>query len=151
MPILRWTYSRIDALSFTTVLPSYYHFFASNILIVWISFYLETSSLESFSIFYDLIASFYRKGKWQWRQGCSFCFKSYHFDEKMFLYIFLFFWWENIFLHLLIFLQYDLKSYLIRNCLVKSQILGYYVKTSLKYVKNATKIWIGDKVNLLLT
>ena len=30
-------------------------------------------------IFYDLIASYYAKGKWQWRQGYSFCFESYHF------------------------------------------------------------------------
>ena len=53
-------------------------------------FYHETSSLEPFSLFYDLIGSYYTKGKWQWRQGYLFCFESYHFDKKMFLYICLF-------------------------------------------------------------
>ena len=38
--------------------------------------------------FYDLIASYYIKGKWQWRQGYLFCFESNYFDKKMFLYIF---------------------------------------------------------------
>ena len=40
--------------------------------IVWISFDLETSSLEPFSIFYDLIASCYTKGKLEWRQSYLF-------------------------------------------------------------------------------
>ena len=53
--------SRIDALFFLTVVPSHYHFFASHSHIVWISFYLETSSLEPFSLFYDLIASYIQK------------------------------------------------------------------------------------------
>ena len=56
----------------------------------WISFYLEISSLEPFSLFYDLIASYYTKGKWQWGQGFLFCFEWYHFDKKMFFYICLF-------------------------------------------------------------
>ena len=43
-------------------------FFASHSRIVWISFYLKTSSLEPFSLFHDLIASYYTKRKWQWRQ-----------------------------------------------------------------------------------
>ena len=73
-----------------TVVPSYYHFFASHSRIVWIWFYLETSSLEPFSLFYDLIAPDYTKEKWQCRQGYLFCFESYHFDKKMFLYICLF-------------------------------------------------------------
>ena len=38
-------------------------FFALHSRIVWISFYLETSSLEPFSLFYDLIASYYTKGQ----------------------------------------------------------------------------------------
>ena len=54
----------------------------------WISFYLEISSLEPFSLFHDLIASHYTKGKCQWGQGYLFCFESYHFDKKMFFYIF---------------------------------------------------------------
>ena len=75
-------------------------FLLSFLCIVWISFYPGTSSLEPFSLFYDLIASYYTKGKWQWRQGYLFCFESYHFDKKMFLYICLFssFWsksWLN--------------------------------------------------------
>ena len=73
MPILHWTCSRIDTLSFITVVPSYYHFFTSQSHIIWISFYLETSSLEPFSLFYDLIASDYTKGEWQWRQDYLFC------------------------------------------------------------------------------
>ena len=85
MHTLHWPCSRIDALSFITVVPSYYHFLASHSRIVWISFYLETSSLEPFSLFYDLIASYYTKGKWQWRQGHLFCFESYHFDKNFFL------------------------------------------------------------------
>ena len=44
-------------------------FLLSFLCIVWISFYPGTSSLEPFSLFYDLIASYYTKGKWQWRQG----------------------------------------------------------------------------------
>ena len=51
-------------------------------------FYHETSSLEPFSLFYDLIASYYTKGKCQLGQGYLFCFESYHFDKKMFSYIF---------------------------------------------------------------
>ena len=43
-------------------------FLLSFLCIVWISFYPGTSSLEPFSIFYDLIASYYTKGKWQWRK-----------------------------------------------------------------------------------
>ena len=60
-------------------------FLLSFLCIVWISFYPGTSSLEPFSFFYDLIASYYRKGKWQCRQGYLFCFESYHFDKKIFL------------------------------------------------------------------
>ena len=62
-------------------------FLLSFLCIVWISFCHGTSSLDPFSLFYDLIASYYTKGKWQWRQGYLFCFESYHFDKKMFLYI----------------------------------------------------------------
>ena len=39
-------------------------FFTSHSRIVWISFYLETLSLEPFSLFYDLVESYYTKGKW---------------------------------------------------------------------------------------
>ena len=46
--------------------------------------------LQNHFHFYDLIASRYTKGKWQWRQGYLFCLQSYHFDKKMFLYICLF-------------------------------------------------------------
>ena len=72
-------------------------FLLSFLCIVWISFYPGTSSLEPFPFFYDLIASYYTKGKWQWRKGYLFCFESYHFDCKMFLYICLFFsfWFEE--------------------------------------------------------
>ena len=66
-------------------------FFDSHSLIVWILYYLKTSSLESFLLFYYLIESYYTKEKWQWRQGYLFWFESYHFDEKMFLYICLLF------------------------------------------------------------
>ena len=59
-------------------------FLLSFLCIVWISFYPGTSSLEPFLLFYDLIASYYTKRKWQWRQGYSFCFESYHFDKKIF-------------------------------------------------------------------
>ena len=76
LPILQWAYSKIDVLSFITVMPFYYHFFASHSRIIWFRFILK---LHLFSIFYDLIASYYAKGKWQWRQGYSFCFESYHF------------------------------------------------------------------------
>ena len=55
----------------TTVVPSHYHFF-------------ETSSLEPFSLFYDLIATYYTKRKWQWRQDYVFCLESFHFDKTMF-------------------------------------------------------------------
>ena len=55
MPILHWTCFTIDVLSFITVVPSYYHFFAPHSRIVWISFYLEASTLEPFSLFHDLI------------------------------------------------------------------------------------------------
>ena len=58
--------------------------FALRSRIVWISFYLKTSSLQPFSLFYDLIASYYTKGKWQWRQGYLFCFQSCHFDKGFF-------------------------------------------------------------------
>ena len=58
------TCSRKGSLSFITTVP-FYHFFASHSRIVWILFYLETSSLEPFLLFYDLIASYYTKGKWQ--------------------------------------------------------------------------------------
>ena len=88
-------------------------FLLSILCIVWISFYPGTSSLEPCSLFYDLIASYYTKGKLQWRQGYLFCFESYHFDKKMFFYI----------------------------CYTSSP----------KQVTNASKIWIGDKVNLHLT
>ena len=54
---------------------SYHHFVASHCHIVWISFYLDTSSLATFSLFYDLIASHYTKGKWHWRRGYLFCFE----------------------------------------------------------------------------
>ena len=47
--------------SFLTVVSTYYHFFVTQSHIVWISFYLETSSLESYSLFYDLITSDYAK------------------------------------------------------------------------------------------
>ena len=71
----------------------------SFLCIVWISFYPGTSSLEPFPFFYDLIASYYTKGKWQWRKGYLFCFESYHFDCKMFLYICLFFsFWSEEFI-----------------------------------------------------
>ena len=43
-------------------------FLLSFLCIVWISFYPGTSSLEPFSLFYNLIASYYTKGKWQWRK-----------------------------------------------------------------------------------
>ena len=79
MPTLHWTSSRIDALSFITVVPSNYHFYASS------------SSVEPFWLFYDLTAFNYTKGKWQWRKGYLFCFESYHFDKKMFLCICFFF------------------------------------------------------------
>ena len=59
-------------------------FLLSLLCIVWVSFYPGTSSLEPFSLFYDLIASYYTKGKWQRRQGYLLCFKSYHFDKKCF-------------------------------------------------------------------
>ena len=81
--------------------PFFYNssaFLLSFLCIVWISFCPGTSSLEPFSLFYDLIASYYTKGKWQWRQGYLFCFESYHFDKKMFLYICLFFsFWSEEF------------------------------------------------------
>ena len=94
----------------SSAFPSYYHFFASHSRIVWISFYLETSSLEPFSLFNDLIAFYYTKGKWQWRQGYLVCLESYHFDKKMFLYICLFL------------SPFNLKS-LLNQRLFKSQIL----------------------------
>ena len=91
MPLLQWKCSRIDAFSFKIVVRAFLlSFFASHSRIVWISFYLETSSLEPFSLFYDLIASYYTKGKWQWRQDYLFWFQPYHFDKKMFLYLCLF-------------------------------------------------------------
>ena len=43
-------------------------FLLSFLCIAWISFYPGTSSLEPFSLFYNLIASYYTKGKWQWRK-----------------------------------------------------------------------------------
>ena len=66
-------------------------FLLSFLYIVWISFCPGTLSLESFWCFYDLIASYYTKGKWQRRKGYLFCLESYYFDKKMFLYICLFF------------------------------------------------------------
>ena len=48
----------------------------SFLCILWISFYPGTSFLEPFSLFYDLISSYYTKGKWQWRQGYLFCFSA---------------------------------------------------------------------------
>ena len=82
-------------------------FLLSFLCIVWISFYPGTSSLEPFSLFYDLIASYYTKGKWQWRQGYLFCFESYHFDKKMFLCICLFssFWYEELIISCLVWKQ----------------------------------------------
>ena len=74
--------------------PFFYNssaFLLSFLYIVWISFCPGTSSLEPFWLFYDQIASYYTKAKWQWRKGYLFCFESYHFDKKMFLYICLFF------------------------------------------------------------
>ena len=59
----------------------------SFLYIVWISIFIldpGTSSLEPFSLCYGLIASYYRKGKQQWRQGYLFCFKSYHLRRKCF-------------------------------------------------------------------
>ena len=92
---LHWTCSRIDALPF---LYNSSAFLLSFLCIVWISFCPRTSSLEPFWLFYDLIASYYTKGKWQWRKGYLFCFESYHFDKKMFLYICLFFsFWSEEF------------------------------------------------------
>ena len=84
MPILQWTCSRIDALSFIIVVPSYHDFFTLHGRILWISFYLETSSLETFSLFYDLTASYYTKGKWQWRQGYLFAFSHIILIRKCF-------------------------------------------------------------------
>ena len=76
------------------LMPFFYNSSAlllSFLCIIWISFYPGSSSLEPFSLFYDLIASYYTKGKWQWKEGYLFCFESYHFDKKMFPYICLFF------------------------------------------------------------
>ena len=108
MPLLQWKCSRTDAFSFKIVVRAFLlSFFASHSRIVWISFYLETSSLEPFSLFYDLIASYYTKGKWQWRQDYLFWFQPYHFDKKMFLYLLFL-----ISLHLI------WRVHLIRNCLI---------------------------------
>ena len=83
MPILQWTCSRIDALSFIIVVPSYYHFFVSYSHIVCIQLYLESPHppppiLAPFSLFYDPIVSYLRKEKWQWKQGYLFCFVLNH-------------------------------------------------------------------------
>ena len=79
--------------------PFFYNssaFLLSFLYIVWISFCPGSSTLEPFSLFYYLIASYYTKGKWQWRQGYLFCFESYHFDQKIFLYLFFSFWYEEL-------------------------------------------------------
>ena len=73
---------------------SFYHFMHRlDFVLSWncISTISTIVSLQSFSLFYNLIASYYTKGKWQWRQGYLFCVESYHFDKKMFPYICLFF------------------------------------------------------------
>ena len=86
-------YRTCFSLSFITVAFSYYLFavavvaFVLYCCIVCISFYIETFSLAPFSLFYDLIASFYTEGKWQWWQGYLFSFEKYHFYNKIFLYI----------------------------------------------------------------
>ena len=89
-------------------------FLLSFLSIVWILFYPGTSFLEPFSLCYDLIASYYTKGKRQCRQGYLFCFESCHFDKKMFLYICLFFsfWYEE----------------LIRSCLVWKQKFVFVIE-----------------------
>ena len=90
IPVLHWTRSRIDGLSFITVVPSYYHFFRIAQLHRF-DFVLSWNFISrAFSLFYDLIASYYTKWKWQWRQGYLFCFVSYYFDKEMILYICLF-------------------------------------------------------------
>ena len=81
-------------------------FLLSFLCIVLISFYPGTLSLEPFPIFYGVIASYYTKRKWQWRQGYLFCFESHHFDKK------------NVSCHLLIFLLLIWRVHLIRSCLV---------------------------------
>ena len=88
-------------------------FLLSFLCIVWILFYPGTSSLEPFLLCYDLIASYYTKGIYQWRQGYLFCFEWLHFDKKMFLYICLFFsfWSEE----------------LIRSCLVWKQKVVFLI------------------------
>ena len=119
----------------------------SFLCIVWISFYPGTSSLEPLSLFYDLIASYYTKGKWQQRQAYLFCFESYHVDKNFFS------------LHLLIFLLLIWRVHLIRSCLVwkRKFVFCFWdwqinlsifanvirLQLSLKQVTNTAKIWIG--------
>ena len=95
--------------------PFFYNssaFLLSFSCIVWISFYPGTSSLEPFSLFYDLIASYYTKGKWQWRQGYLFCFESHHFDNHDNHIIFLLLIW---------------RVHLIKSCLVWKQKFAFVI------------------------
>ena len=118
-----------------TVVPSHYHFF-------------ETSSLEPFSLFYNLIVTYYTKRKWQWRQDYVFCLESYHFDK-------------TIFFTSAYFSPSDLKSQLKQKLSsLKPKFCFYdgHINVSifsnvirLQLPLSATEIWFGDKLNLLLT
>ena len=88
--------------SFITVVSSYYHVFPSHCRIVRIWFYLETSSPAQFSLFYDLITSFYTKGKCQWQ----------YFVLNHIVLIINYFFTSPISLHLI------WRVYWIRSCLV---------------------------------
>ena len=74
-------------------------FLLSFLCIVLISFYPGTLSLEPFPIFYGVIASYYTKRKWQWRQARLFI-----------LFWITSFWQKKCFLPSAYFPPFDLKS-----------------------------------------
>ena len=116
MPTLHRTCSRMNVLSLITVVPSYYHFYAS---------FGSRFTLE----LYNLIASYYTKGKWQWRQGYLFCSELYHFDISFHLLIFPFLIW---------------RVHLIRSCIVWKQKFVFVIgKSNVSIFSNSIRLQLS--------
>ena len=130
--------------------------FTSHCRIVWISFYLETSSHFIFNFLWPDSTSLYKK--------------KMAAETRLFIFLWIIlFWLENISLHLLILSSFNLRSLLNQKLSILTMILktkfcfrDWQINVAIfanairlhlppNWVKNATKIWNGDKVNLFLT